>query len=88
MTSRMMKYDVRNTKTGQILVILEPWVEEFILPPGGTLSINILSERMGLLETEIGADSLTVWLWGGCRAEVYLDGKDVTVASLSISAPG
>jgi hypothetical protein len=79
---------IRNKNIGAICVILEPWAEEFILGPGSTLSINIFCTEFGLLETETSPEYFTIWLWNGCRAQVFLDGDDQTPRSFRIPAPG
>ena len=70
-----------------MIVTLEPWAEEFRVSPGSTLSVNIYYDNPGVLETDIGPRYFTLWLWGGCRAEVSLDGSDLTPNSLTIPAP-
>jgi hypothetical protein len=82
-----LKYTVGNKTTETLQVIIEPWAEEFTLRPGSVLSVAILHDQLGLLETEMGPGYLTMWLWKGCRAEVSLDDKDQTPGSLSIPVP-
>ena len=67
---------------------VEPWAEEFVVPPDSVLSIIIFYAELGLLETAISPNYFTMGLWAGCRAEVSLDGKDQTPRSLSIPAFG
>ena len=83
-----LKYTFSNQDPNPIIVILEPWAEEFTVPPGSVLSIIVFYTKLGLLETAISPNYFTVGLWAGCRAEVSLDGKDQTPRSLSIPAFG
>jgi hypothetical protein len=83
-----IKYAFRNQGLNPIVVILEPWAEEFTVPPKSVLSIAIFHTKVGSLETAIGPNYFSIWLWGGCRAEVSLDGEDQTRSSLSIPAFG
>jgi hypothetical protein len=78
----------RNQNPTPITVVIEPWAEEFIVPPGSVLSIIVFFRKLGLLETAISPNYFTVGLWAGCSAEVSLDGKDQTPRSLSIPAFG
>ena len=83
-----VKYTFTNQDLKPIIVILEPWAEEFTVPSSSVLSITVFYKKLGLLETAIGPNYFTIWLWAGCRAEVSLDGNDQTPRSLSIPAPG
>jgi hypothetical protein len=49
-----LKYTVGNRTTETLQVIIEPWAEEFTLRPGSVLSVAILHDQLGLLETEMG----------------------------------
>jgi hypothetical protein len=82
-----MKYTFQNTTSAHTVVIVEPWAEEFTVPPGSVLSIDISSTVAGTLETVMSDKYFVVWLWSGCRAEVSLDGKDQTSSASSISVP-
>jgi hypothetical protein len=82
------RYTFRNQNPNPIIVIIEPWAEEFVVPPGSVLSIIIFYTKLGLLETAISPNYFTVGLWAGCRARVALDGNDQTPRSLSIPAFG
>ena len=88
MIERNLTVQFRNKNDTSILVVLEPWAEEFEVPPGSVLAIKITHAREGMLDTEYSPQQITVWLWGGCRAGVFLDGKDQERHSLSIPAPG
>jgi len=88
MMDSSVKYTFANQGLNPIVLILEPWAEEFTVPPGSVVSIMIFYKELGLLETAIGPNYFTIWLWAGCRAEVSLDGNDQTPRSLSIPAFG
>jgi hypothetical protein len=82
-----MKYTFENRNTDPITFILEPWAEEFTVPTGSTLSIEIFSSTFDLLETVTDGKYFAVWLWAGCRAAVSLDGQQQARPSLSIPVP-
>jgi hypothetical protein len=83
-----MQYQFQNQSADPIIVIIEPWAEEFSVPSNSVLLIDIDSTKTGLLETAMNSKYFTVWLWGGCRAKVSLDGEDRTPLSLAIPAFG
>jgi len=83
-----MKYIFQNRTAAPIIVIVEPWAEEFSVPPDSVLSIEISFSELGNLETVMDGKYFTMWLWAGCRAAVSLDGKDQMRPSLSIPVPG
>ena len=83
----MMKYVFQNRTAAPITCIVEPWAEEFTVPPGFVLAIEISSPEFGLLETAMDATYFAIWLWAGCRAAVSLDGTRQARPSLSIPVP-
>ncbi len=85
--SHTMQYIFIN-HAAPITLILEPWAEEFDVGAGVTVSIDIVFEGLGNIETEVNEKYFMIWLWAGCRAKIFLDGEDRTPASLSIPAPG
>ena len=83
MNDKVMNYTVKNSST-EIILIIEPWAEEVLLPPNPKLSIYISYLESRLLESEITPKCFVVYVWGGCRARVFLDDEDVTPPSLQI----
>jgi hypothetical protein len=88
MKKTSINYQFHNNLPNKITFIVEPWAEEFAIPPNSTLNLSIYCDQIGLMETSVSKDYFTIWLWAGCRAEVALDGKDQTPPSLAIPAPG
>ena len=87
MTGTSMEYTFANRDAKPIHFLLEPWCEEFLIEPGSTISIKIYFEYPGSIRTETDPKFYTVWLWQGCRAEVFLDGKDRTTDFMASPAP-
>jgi hypothetical protein len=87
MTASPNKYSFENRKSEPIVAIIEPWAEEFVVPPGSTLSMVMASARSGSMETAVSENYFTVWLWPGCHVSVALDGKEQVRPSLSIPVP-
>lgn len=86
--NKISQYSFINKNTNSIIVILEPWAEEFTLPAESKISIVIDSGGEGVLETEINPKYFIIWLWAGCRAQVSINGEDRTPGSLSIPVFG
>ena len=59
-----MKYTFQNRTSASIIVIVEPWAEEFSVPSGSVLSLEIAFAEFGPLETSIDDKYFTIWLWG------------------------
>ena len=84
---RVFRYNVCNDSQNSIVVILEPWAEEFDVLPGKTLQISAYYSLDGILSTIQKDRCFIVWLWGGCSAMVSLDGQDCTPATLRLDFP-
>jgi hypothetical protein len=87
MTDMTIEYLINNKNSEPLTVWVEPWGEEVIISSESSLLLKILCDRVGLLETEMGPNNLAVWLWGGCRVKLAVNGKDLTMPSLLIPSP-
>ena len=88
MSDTVLEFNFKNGRVISITLILEPWAEEFVVQPSSTVSLKIKYTKLRPLEVLYDEKYLTVWLWGGCCANVFLDGENVTPKSLSIIVPG
>jgi hypothetical protein len=82
-----MNYIIRNKRPQPMWVILEPWADEILVPPGSVLAIDIFAEKPGLLETEVTPEFYIVWCWSGCRTIVSLDGNKLFLSGDNIRVP-
>lgn len=91
MDNQSVTFKFANNKENTIIIIIEPWAEEITMPFNSNLTVEIFYEKLGSIETisnVLGTQEyFTIWLWKGCRAKLFLDNKDVTPASLSITTP-
>jgi hypothetical protein len=87
MTDMTLKYAIHNKNPEPLTVIVEPWAEEVVISPESSLLLTVLYKTEGLLETVVDPNYFTVWLWGGCRVKLALNGKDLTMPSLLIPSP-
>lgn len=79
------KYIVRNDNLKSIIVVIEPWAEEFTLQPKGKMEMNINFTKSGIAETQICDPYVSIWLWGDSTATVLIDGIDCTPESLKFN---
>jgi hypothetical protein len=57
------------------------------LSPGSSLSLNILYDKEDLMEVETNPNYYVVWLWGGCRVKLAMNGEDLTRPFLLTPSP-
>jgi hypothetical protein len=87
MTDTTAKYLITNRNPEPVTVLVEPWAEEVVLSPKSSLLLTVLCDREGLLEVETDPNFLTVWLWGGCRVKLAVNGEDLTLPWLLTPFP-
>jgi hypothetical protein len=87
MTDKTLEYRIHNKNPEPLTVIVEPWAEEIVLSPESSLLLKILYDKEGLLEVETNPNYYVVWLWGGCRVKLALNGVDLKMPSLLIRSP-
>lgn len=87
MTEKTLEYRIHNKNPEPLIVIIEPWAEEVTLPPGSSLALKILYDKEDLMEVVTRPNYLTVWLWGGCRVQLAMNGEHLKMPSLLIPSP-
>jgi hypothetical protein len=87
MTDKTLEYRINNKNPEPLMVIVEPWTEEIALSPESSLLLKIFYDKEGLLEVETNPNYYVVWLWGGCRVELALNGEELKMPSLLIRSP-
>ena len=83
------EYEFRFVNSGAetLILVLEPWAEEFAVEVKSEILIHIRSRFACKLEAEIMESRILVWAWSGCTATVAIQGIDVTPISLSLECP-
>jgi hypothetical protein len=84
---KTLEYKILNKTPEPLRVIVEPWAEEVVLSPESSLLLKILYDKEGLLDVEMNPNYYVVWLWGGCRVKLALNGEDLKMPSLLIPSP-
>jgi len=87
MTDKTLEYRIHTKNPEPLTVIIEPWAEEVVLSPGSSLSLNILYDKEDLMEVETNPNYYVVWLWGGCRVKLAMNGEDLTRPFLLTPSP-
>ena len=82
-----MEFRYHNGQDRLRTFILEPWAEEYEVPPGSDLRVKIRYGHPGTLESDDAHEYFTIWLWSGCQAEVEVDGRVVSSAATEIKSP-
>jgi hypothetical protein len=75
MTKSVFKHMVRNSNKNALAVVVEPWGREYDVPPGSVLQIDVYGSAPHSIESEQKKDVTVIWLSGGGRATVSVDGN-------------
>ena len=68
---------LRNERAVAATLHLEPWGEEYTMPPGATFQVVGRGPKGDSLELEIGDEHLVVYGWSGSVVEVHHDGVEL-----------
>lgn len=63
-----------NSRSGTIPFYLEPWGEEYMMPPGATFEVLARGPRGGSLVVTVADDHIAVWGWAGSVAALSHNG--------------
>jgi hypothetical protein len=79
---------VCNASAKDMTVWLEPWCDEFVLPPGGELSLRVeqIEDGESPAEFELTAEVLAIYGGGGTRLKVAIDGVEQDSCSAVMAA--
>lgn len=77
---------VTNEQEQAITLYLEPWAEEYVIEPNGSLDL-LGSGPPGQFEVAACRGGLTVYGWSGSTVRVFRGGVDVSEGSGEIPSP-
>jgi hypothetical protein len=60
---------IKNARDASLLLRVEPWADEYELPPHGSRTIQVTGPDPAELEISIEDDVITVWGWTGSILE-------------------
>jgi hypothetical protein len=70
----MSRLQLTNSRPDVMRFSLEPWGEEYTLPPETTLEVTARGPEGGVIEVDIGVDGVTAWGWAGSMVMLARDG--------------
>ncbi len=68
------RLQLTNSRPDVMRFSLEPWGEEYTLPPETTLEVTARGPEGGVIEVDIGVDGVTAWGWAGSMVMLARDG--------------
>jgi hypothetical protein len=68
---------ITNSTTTEIVLHLEPWGDQFRMPPATTLSLTAKAEESGSFEIEHLENEVIVWAWPSASVKVFSAGVEV-----------
>lgn len=66
-----------NTRTNPLTVVLEPWDDEYTLPPGAVFDILACGPTGGTVQVESGDTYIAVYAWPGSVVSLFHDGVNI-----------
>jgi hypothetical protein len=66
-----------NRTATRLLIILEPWAEQYWLAPGDQIEIKAHRRSAGHLELEVTKAALIVYGWAGSTVRILRDGVEL-----------
>jgi len=68
---------ISNSHQVELRFDLEPWGEQYRLPPGEVVVVIAKSSLPGAFEIDISKDVVTVFGWVGSTVQVFQGGKEI-----------
>src|ERR1051325_3902678 len=62
---------VTNSTATEIVLHLEPWGDQFVMPAATTLSLRATAEQAGSFEIEHLENEIIVWAWPRASVKVF-----------------
>jgi hypothetical protein len=85
-----LTHTIQNNLKTNLSFWLEPWAEQFDIPPGSTLRLlcDCAIADNAAPHVEVTPEFLTYWFGSKCRIRVWLDDQEVTSpASWAVPSP-
>ncbi len=87
MNQRETCLSIRNLETDTLIVLVEPWAEEYEVSGGATIQLRFRGPDGGFPELEHSRSRLTVYGWPGSSFSVFRDDVEISHGGGSIGAP-
>ena len=66
-----------NSKEKDLLLCLEPWGDQYVMPPGASFRVLIRGPRDGDLEVDYAENQITIYGWSGSVISVLHNGAEL-----------
>jgi hypothetical protein len=76
-STAVVSLTVRNVRAVEITFHLEPWGEEYLMPPGAAFQIVARGPEGGSLEVEMGDEDIIAYGWSGSVVSLFQDGDEL-----------
>ena len=87
MNERETRLSIQNSETEQLIVVVEPWAEEYEVSQGATIQLRFHGPYGGFPELEYSRNRLTVYGWPGSSFSVFRGDVEISHGAGSINAP-
>jgi hypothetical protein len=87
MNQRETRLSIQNSETDTLIVLVEPWAEEYKVSAGATIELRFRGPNGGFPELEHSRSRLTVYGWPGSSFSVFRDNMEISHGAGSITAP-
>ncbi len=87
MSEQEARLSIQNSEADRLVVVVEPWAEEYDIPGGATIQLRFHGPSVGFPELEYADRKLTIYGWPGSSFSVFRDGVEISHGAGSISAP-
>lgn len=68
---------VTNSRPGSVVFRLEPWAEEYDMPPGATFVVVARGPADDCLTLDVGDGDIEVWAWHGALVWLFANGEEL-----------
>jgi hypothetical protein len=74
---KVLRLRVQNTSADPVLICLEPWGEQYTMPPGVTFEVVATGPEGDALEIQYAEHRITLFGWTGSIVRLFQDGIEV-----------
>ena len=76
-TGQIIKTPLHNAKAVALTVHVEPWGEQYVMPPGTTYEVIARGPAGDTLEIALEDESITLWGWAGSVVTLLFHGVEL-----------
>jgi hypothetical protein len=72
-----VRLTIRNARAAPVTFSLEPWADEYEMPPGAAFELVVRGPAEGSMEVDYGEERITAYAWSGSVAQLFHDGVEL-----------